>query len=777
MMDKKCNEQPKNVNWYMLGGNTLSNSKGIFTTEQIEAYERLSIPMAVFQFVNNIVITLLVSDGLCEMVGTVREQLINQYDSDMFGRVHPDDIEMLAEMGYRFARDLENYDVTYRTKLYGKDEFRLVHATGKYQVVGQGIRVAFLTYTDVTDIKKNIIEISQKINDPKVNFFYENLGPMIVISQADKRLLYYNQAICRIIPPKAKFDSGITFQQFFYPDFPEGIKGLMDVINSGPRVVEEPYTQRELEVSVIASSWNKESVYVIYFYEVSSDSIEVATETIQRHQRMAFNNVMFAAKQNDFSYSLHQYRGFHIWNLTKNEVVYHEEYNALDKQDYRYGQFDEYFHNLKNQCLESDDKEFLEICSRKNMLLLYQLDKYPRTRIINLQTSHGMIYVSIEIIMMQSPDTGDIYIKVWEENITDKEIIRRLASKAVEQEYDYMAYIDVLADYCWMLHGKKSNFKNKKLCIKVSDYSESGEFLQNLEEILNKDFKSVNEIVEYILVNTKDKDVFSTVHQMRDGKIKRLYIQIIDKNNLIFYFKCSDVTELLFKEKCHGKELKAARNEALEANKHLQAAVQAEREKVEAILVQTILAVSNALDAKDAYTSQHSERVAKYASAIAGCLKWEKKRIDNIYNISLVHDIGKIGIPDALLMKTTYLTSEEYEIIKQHVKIGSNILKDFTAIDKIYEGILYHHERYDGSGYVFGLKGEEIPIEARIIAIADSVDAMYSTRPYREKQSMEFIKNELIAGKGKQFDPVLVDIMIDLMESELLERKSMQEKF
>ena len=135
----------------------------------------------------------------------------------------------------------------------------------------------------------------------------------------------------------------------------------------------------------------------------------------------------------------------------------------------------------------------------------------------------------------------------------------------------------------------------------------------------------------------------------------------------------------------------------------------------------------------------------------------------------MVHDIGKIGIPDHLLMKPAALAKEEYEMVKDHVVVGSNILKDFSAIKNVYEGILYHHERYDGEGYIFGLKGDKIPIEARIIGIADAVDAMYSTRPYREKQNVEFIIEELRAGRGRQFDPDLVDIMLELIQAGLLE--------
>ena len=133
-----------------------------------------------------------------------------------------------------------------------------------------------------------------------------------------------------------------------------------------------------------------------------------------------------------------------------------------------------------------------------------------------------------------------------------------------------------------------------------------------------------------------------------------------------------------------------------------------------------------------------------------------------------MHDIGKIGIPDALLKKNGCLTAEEYELIKQHVVIGHNILKDFTAIDMVAESALYHHERYDGRGYPQGLRGEGIPIECRIIGIADAVDAMNSARHYRQRQSEAYIISELTRERACQFDPNLVDIMLDMIKDGIL---------
>lgn len=180
---------------------------------------------------------------------------------------------------------------------------------------------------------------------------------------------------------------------------------------------------------------------------------------------------------------------------------------------------------------------------------------------------------------------------------------------------------------------------------------------------------------------------------------------------------------------------------------------------------ETILAIARTVDAKDENTSQHSERVAQYSVMIAKKLGWDEKRCEDLRKTALLHDIGKIGIPDSILNKTSRLTDEEYRIMKSHVEIGAEILKDFTIVDNVADGACYHHERYDGKGYVHGLQGEEIPINARIIGIADTFDAITANRVYRKGMSKEYALSELKKGAGTQFDPALTKIMISLIET------------
>lgn len=167
--------------------------------------------------------------------------------------------------------------------------------------------------------------------------------------------------------------------------------------------------------------------------------------------------------------------------------------------------------------------------------------------------------------------------------------------------------------------------------------------------------------------------------------------------------------------------------------------------------------------------------------AIAKRLQYSKEKCENLRQMALLHDIGKIGIPDAILNKPGRLTDEEYAVMKTHVTRGGEILKDFTMIDNVSVGALYHHERYDGSGYCVGLKGEEIPLDARIIGIADAFDAMTANRVYRKQLDIDFVIGELKRCSGTQFDPKLVDILLSLIEDgtidvEKLYAKSKEDK-
>lgn len=187
------------------------------------------------------------------------------------------------------------------------------------------------------------------------------------------------------------------------------------------------------------------------------------------------------------------------------------------------------------------------------------------------------------------------------------------------------------------------------------------------------------------------------------------------------------------------------------------------QERDKEIITQSITTFVNFIDAKDEYTRGHSNRVALYSKEIARRMGLTPDEQQQLYYVALMHDVGKIGIPDAILNKNGALTDEERDVIKGHTTKGGQMLKTFTSLYGIIEGALYHHERFDGKGYPTGLAGKNIPEYARIICIADSYDAMSSNRCYRKHLSKEVILSELNNNAGTQFDPDIVVYMIDML--------------
>lgn len=191
--------------------------------------------------------------------------------------------------------------------------------------------------------------------------------------------------------------------------------------------------------------------------------------------------------------------------------------------------------------------------------------------------------------------------------------------------------------------------------------------------------------------------------------------------------------------------------------------VEKSKQQTERISLQMMQTLATTIEAKDEYTRGHSYRVAEYAALIAKELGWSQDEITNLKHAAHLHDIGKIGIPDSVLNKPTQLTENEDNLLKKHTIIGAEILKDVTLIPHVVEVTRNHHEHYDGSGYPDGLAGTEIPIYARIIAVADCYDAMNSRRIYRNALSQDEIYEEILKNKGTQFDPEIADIFLTLL--------------
>jgi putative nucleotidyltransferase with HDIG domain len=171
-----------------------------------------------------------------------------------------------------------------------------------------------------------------------------------------------------------------------------------------------------------------------------------------------------------------------------------------------------------------------------------------------------------------------------------------------------------------------------------------------------------------------------------------------------------------------------------------------------------------AIDRKDRYTKRHSEDVACYALFLASRMGLDEAEWAVLRTAGLLHDIGKIGIPDDILRKPGRLTPYEYEVVKQHVALGDHIVRDLPDIDLVRAGVRHHHERWDGNGYLDRLEGDDIPLIARILAVGDAFSAMTTTRPYRKALTVQQALDELRAGAGTQLDPELVAAFVEGIE-------------
>lgn len=247
--------------------------------------------------------------------------------------------------------------------------------------------------------------------------------------------------------------------------------------------------------------------------------------------------------------------------------------------------------------------------------------------------------------------------------------------------------------------------------------------------------------------------IFLTGEDDEDAEIKGLTLGAMD------FIKKPFIPGVLVLRVRHVVEL-------IKLQKNLSGEVERKTRENEELFLQVVSSLAEAIDAKDAYTKGHSKRVAIYSKEIAKRCGFDEVSQDNIYMMGLLHDVGKIGVPDSIINKTGRLTEEEFLVIKEHPVIGGRILENIQKMPELAYGAKWHHEKYDGSGYPDGLAGEDIPEMARIIAVADSYDAMTSNRSYRNILPQEKVRREIEEGIGHQFDPRFAKVMLEMIDED-----------
>ena len=264
----------------------------------------------------------------------------------------------------------------------------------------------------------------------------------------------------------------------------------------------------------------------------------------------------------------------------------------------------------------------------------------------------------------------------------------------------------------------------------------------------------------YILLLTGHKDLAPPL-----DTIRRLDIQ--------GYCEKSDKFDQLLLLIESGIKSIAQMNEIKQINEKLKNT----NEMLEKAYLESIQTLRYTVEAKDTYTRGHSDRVSEYSVLIGKAVNLSDYDLKTLQIGGLFHDIGKIGVPDSILLKESKLTDDEYSEIKNHPSIGAHILSTATIFKDIIPIVKHHHEKYDGTGYPGRLKGDEIPFLAKIASIADSFDAMTSRRTYRDSLPIETVIDEFERCKGTQFDPELTDAFLDILRNHYNDIKQIQEKF
>ena len=409
------------------------------------------------------------------------------------------------------------------------------------------------------------------------------------------------------------------------------------------------------------------------------------------------------------------------------------------------------------------------------------MDEFRKMMQHALRSSDVMVEVSDNQLFLLLPETRDYDIE---------RVVRRLLFKWSQSEYSAVTTVSYETGHVHLNRNEMDSAPMqtpKDLVVIVDDDKMN---LKVAEHVLSRNehmqvacLSSGFELLEYlkghkpdlILLDVKMPEMngFETLERLKDGAMIYRDIPVIfltaedSRESEIAGLKLGAID---FIRKPFIPEVLSMRvNNAIELTRlqyHLTQEVARKAAENSMLFLHVVKALAEAIDAKDTYTHGHSSRVAKYTREIAQRYGYSNEAVSNIYMMALVHDVGKIGVPDAVINKPGKLTDEEYNQIKEHPVLGARILETIREMPSLSIGARCHHERYDGRGYPDGLAGTNIPEEARIIAVADAYDAMTSRRSYRDALPQAAVRSEIENGSGTQFDPQFAKIMLEMIDED-----------
>jgi len=516
-----------------------------FPPQQRQILESLRFPLAAYQFVGGRVVTLLVSDGMCDFHQTTREALTIGFDSSMFETVHPDDVEAMAKIGYRFATKEGPYDVVYRSRIPHTQDYRTIHSISKFQSMADGTRVAFTIYMDISQSLEQAQLNALELGAPITRFLDEGVEPLIVVDRKTKSLLYFNKAALRLLKPPVTYDSGMTFNAFFYPDIPQGMAGLFDEVDVGLRTIRDPRSGGRLGANVISTVWNKDPAYVVYLYEMPDEPSKINPETDLRYRRMAFNGVIYSGYSNQTAYDHPEFSGFWVWNLSENKLILDESHPAIHRDLGDTISFDA-FRNYLLDRVDPEDRPFIRQNDCQHLILKYENGTFPRNCTLTLNTGRGRVTLRCELTPLRSPDDGQVYLKIQEENITGASVMETIIQQIVERDYDYLVYIDPQADTCRVFMARTTNASQRSFTTDFSSYHST------LADMMGLPHSSSGDLLDWLGRFCEDRTVPHTF-QREDGRIKSITCEEIGSVNPVYYICCQDVTTVLGRDVVTGE--------------------------------------------------------------------------------------------------------------------------------------------------------------------------------------------------------------------------------
>ena len=542
-----------------------------FASEVRAAYEALNVPMAIYQFIKDKCVTLLVTDGLCKLLGRDRAVLTYQFDTDMFGNLHPDDVETLANLGLHYAISGTNYDTVIRVQRPDGNGYMRIHTTARPAIMEGGIRIDFFTYADVTDINMGIMRSIETTAEPKGKFLDENVSAVAVISKRYNILLYCNNAMKSILPPKVNFDSGISFNDYFYPDFPGGIHELSPVPEDGVYTVTDPRAGKRLNVNVSSCAWRGEPCHALYFYELlenpgdalSDNRLLTPANGDGLTLRKAFDTAIYSGSYSEHPITSPEYRGFCVWNVETGELAASSGEHCLAAQFGRGLKYDDYLLAVTDH-LDSMRSEVAANWNSSSLVQGFKFDTYVRSMTLPLRVENELVPLKVGAVLMRSPDNHCLYARFSEENVADRLIEKSVLMNAVAYEFEFVAYINAHADRCRVFYGQTSNETEKDVSARL------GEYYPIIANMIGQDPYNLKEFLRYLEEECAGGSQSVHVLEIPGGRFKSVRILAVDQAEKLYYLTRIDVTDTVLRERMREKELTAAKEKAEEATTSVQ---------------------------------------------------------------------------------------------------------------------------------------------------------------------------------------------------------------